>query len=128
MGIIPIFAFARVADTWTGREFDIIGVRSAHQRGKELDEFTLLLRRAAGPVTPKRAFVSSRLAKLSSRRDALLSDHLLPRFPHLEQFIEQRAVMHNRFAQLLSVCRPLLIAQGDGLRRAVICYNVGMVD
>jgi len=30
--------------------------------------------------------------------------------------------MHNRFAQLLCVCLPTLIAQSDGLRRSVICF------
>jgi hypothetical protein len=37
-------------------------------------------------------------------------DDFLPRLPYLEHFIEEGAVMHNRFAQFLGVRRPLLIA------------------
>ena len=40
--------------------------------------------------------------------------------PYLEQFIEEGAVVHNRFAQLLGVCRSMLIAHSDGLRRSTL--------
>ena len=63
-----------------------------------------------------------------SRGDALFCDNLLPRLPYLEQLIEEGAVIHNRFAQLLGVRRALLIAHSDGLRRSVICHNVRMID
>jgi hypothetical protein len=65
---------------------------------------------------------------MSSRRYPFLGDDLLLRLAYLEEVIEQDAVMHDRFAQLLSVCRPLLVAHSDGLRRSVICDNVRVID
>ena len=59
---------------------------------------------------------------------ALFFADLLLRVPYFEQFVEEGAVMHNGFAQLLGVCPPALITQGDSLRRSVICYNVGVID
>jgi len=69
-----------------------------------------------------------RLLFLPSRRYALLCNDLLPRPSYLEQFIEEGAVVRNRIAQLLGVRRSTVFAHRDGLRRALICHNVRVID
>ena len=50
----------------------------------------------------------------------LLCRHdLLPDFSYLEQFIEQRAVVHHRFAKLLGVGLATLVAGRNELRRPI---------
>jgi len=65
---------------------------------------------------------------MSWRRYPFLGDDLLLRLPYLEQVIEEGAVMHDRFAQLLSICRPLLITHSNGLRRSIIRDNIRVID
>ncbi|RLM49090.1 hypothetical protein DVK02_18110, partial [Halobellus sp. Atlit-31R] len=48
--------------------------------------------------------------------------------PHLEQLIEEHAVMHHRIAQLFSGGFAARIASGNELGSTVILYNRGVVD
>src|SRR5512135_468830 len=52
----------------------------------------------------------------------------LSSFPYLKQLIEEGAVMDHRFAQLLGVGFAALIAHRDGLRRSVMCYDLGVIN
>jgi hypothetical protein len=48
--------------------------------------------------------------------------------PDLEQFIEERAVMHDCFAQRLGVSFAVLIAHGNGLGRPVGLDKAWVID
>ena len=54
--IVLVFFLPRVNDILTGIGFNVIGIRSPHERGEDSDEFPLFLRAPAGPMSPERTF------------------------------------------------------------------------